>query len=147
MREKQAQAELLTRKANLAREQQTLVQMQQVERDLVARMDTTPGQLLDIADRIATAYALEQHRKAITQQERVIVQHEGYVAEQQLVLKQASIDVKALERLSEKHKEEFRLEQASAEAVFLDDLATQQFIRKGVEAEHQARAAVSQEDS
>ena len=148
MRKKQAQAELLTRKANLAREVEKLASMREEETVLVDRMTLKPGQHLDIQGRQETAYALEQHRKKINTQERTVIpKHEGLVAEQTEVLMQASIKVKALEKLEEKHREEFHEEQLREQAVFLDDLASQQFIRNRSEGERHAEEALRMEET
>jgi flagellar export protein FliJ len=92
-------------------------------------MEPKPGEAFDVEERMM----LERYVKTVQQdQERQKVQiqnAEQAVREQEAVLKQAGIDVKVLEKLKEKQLEEFKAEMLREEAYFLDDLASQQYIR------------------
>lgn len=133
LREKQAQAELRNRRFMLQQEQHKLAVLEQQEAELVQRMTLGPGDKLDIEDRKACAWAIELKKKEQSQQQRRIASAEQAVAAQEQVVKQAGIAVKALEKLKEKRFEEFHEEQLREQAVFLDDLSSQQFIRQEAE--------------
>jgi flagellar biosynthesis chaperone FliJ len=71
----------------------------------------------------------ESMKEQVSQQGR-IAQAESAVVEQLQVVKQRGIDVKALEKLQEKQREEHRLDQLREEGLFMDDLAGQGFLRR-----------------
>jgi len=148
MREKQAQQELQVRRFMLQQEEQKLVVLQQEELALVERMTLRPGQVLDVREQQLCAFAIEQKVKEQDSQRRKITKAEQRVEEQQEAVKQAGIAVKALEKLREKQLAEHREEQLREEAVFLDDLSGQQFIRqKRIKAELLAEEALLAESA
>ncbi len=150
MREKQAQQELQARRQQVVTEEQRLVEMQGEEQ----RLRQEQKQPLE---RGGDLYQFQMRRhfleKAIVdsmqsqdQQRGRIEQAKQAVVEQQDVVKQRGIDVKALEKLKEKQREEHRLEQLREEGLFMDDLAGQGFLRRQkqaamVEAEDAAKRA------
>ncbi|MCW2923295.1 MAG: Flagellar FliJ protein [Thermoleophilia bacterium] len=134
MREKQAQQELQARRQQVVAEEQRLREMQAEEVDL-REQQRAP------LERGGDLYQFEMRRhfleKAIkdnvagqgTQQTR-IRDAERRVLEQVEVVKQRGIEVKALEKLEEKQREEHRVEQLREEGLFMDDLAGQGFLRR-----------------
>jgi flagellar FliJ protein len=130
LRERQEQQKLLVLMTKLQQEVDALTVMQDEEAALEDRMTIKPGEKLDIEDRVATARALETKRQQMRQQEKRIDAAEAEVAQQREVLKQARIAVKALEKLRERQLEEFREEVLREQAVFLDDISTQGFLRQ-----------------
>lgn len=134
MREKQAQQELLVRRHRLEEEHQKLQKLIAEEQALIDRMTPRPGQFVDIEDMRLCEHAAKLKREEQVSQQDNIAAAERAVQQQIEVVKQAGIDVKALEKLKEKQKEEFHEEMLREEAVFLDDLASQQYIRQGNEA-------------
>jgi len=134
MREKQAQQELLARRNQLANEQARLVQMQQEEQRLREEQREPFRKGDDLVQFQARRHFLEQAIKEKVQeqvqQDQRITDAERKVAEQVVVVRQAGIDVKALEKLKEKQQEEHRLDQLREEGLFLDDLAGQGFLRR-----------------
>ncbi len=138
MREKQAQQELQARRQQVAAEEQRLVEMQGDE----IRLREEQKQPLE---RGGDLYQFQMRRhfleKSIVenvqeqeQQHGRIQQAKDAVIEQQEVVKQRGIDVKALEKLKEKQREEHRLEQLREEGLFMDDLAGQGFLRRRTKA-------------
>ncbi|MCW2922561.1 MAG: Flagellar FliJ protein [Thermoleophilia bacterium] len=134
MREKQAQQELQARRQQVMAEEHRLVEMQHEEVQL------REEQKLPLA-RGGDLYQFQMRRhfleKAIVenvqgqeQQHGRIQQAKDAVVQQQDVVKQRGIDVKALEKLKEKQREEHRLEQLREEGLFMDDLAGQGFLRR-----------------
>ncbi|MBC7644376.1 MAG: flagellar export protein FliJ [Thermoleophilia bacterium] len=131
MREKQAQQELLVRRDRVRQEQAQLQVLIDQEAALIARMSPPPGTIVDIADIRLCEHAAKLKREEQDAQQTKIQQAERAVNEQVIILRQAGIDVKALEKLREKQLAEFMEEMLREEAVFLDDLASQQYIRQG----------------
>lgn len=138
MREKQAQHELQTRRAQLVHEQDRLLAIVAESAALERRMTPRTGETIDFEEIRLCAWALQKKGEEHTAQQQKILQAEQRVREQQEVVKQAGIGVKTLEKLSEKRREEFYHEELATEAAFLDDLASQQFIRRTTEAERHA---------
>ena len=130
MREKKEQQLLLSLRQKVLEEQQKMETLKAEEAALEDRMTLKPGQPLDVLDQQMCAYAIKEKQKEQAQQQQRIVQAEQAVTQQVQVVKQAGIDVKALEKLREKQREEHRLEQLHEQEVFLDDLSGQQFIRQ-----------------
>lgn len=126
---------LLAAQAALRIEQGKLQELKGREAELVDRMVPRPGSTMDVDERWGIERFLVEHRKSITTQGWNVDEAQGKVDAQATVLKQAGIDVKVLEKLEEKQREEHRLEQLAAEAVFLDDLSGQQYIRQRNHAE------------
>jgi len=131
MREKQAQQELLVRRDRVRQEQAALQVLIDEEAALIARMSPPPGSMVDIEDIRLCEHAAKRKREEQDTQQGKIQQAERAVNEQIIVLRQAGIDVKALEKLKEKQGAEHWEEMLHEEAVFLDDLAAQQYIRQG----------------
>jgi flagellar export protein FliJ len=139
MREKQAQQELQARRLQVTAEEQRLVQMQGEE----IRLRDEQKEPFKRGDDLYQ-FQMRRHflEKAIDEKvaEQVsqhgrIQQAKDAVIEQMDVVKQRGIDVKALDKLKEKQKEEHRLEQLREEGLFMDDLAGQGFLRrKGIAA-------------
>jgi flagellar export protein FliJ len=134
MREQQAQQELLARRHRVTVEERRLLAMKQ-EQDRLTDEQNRPFQrgddLQDFANkRVYLEHALNENVAEQRSQEQRIVEAEQRVIEQQEVLKQCGIDVKALEKLRDKQREEHRLEQLREEGLFLDDLAGQGFLRR-----------------
>jgi flagellar export protein FliJ len=134
MREKQAQQELQARRQQVVAEEQRMTQMQQEELRHREEQKQPFARGDDLYQFQMRRYFLEQAidesmKDQVTQQGR-IAQAEAAVVEQQQVVKQRGIDVKALEKLQEKQREEHRLEQLREEGLFLDDLAGQGFLRR-----------------
>lgn len=129
MREKQERSKLLALRIKV-QEQEAALALLVAETDaLIERMTIPSGETFDVVERLmCERYLVVKRREQAAQQIRV-QQAEAAVVAQQAVVSQAGIDVKALERLKERQQEEHRLEQLHEEAVFLDDLAGQQFIR------------------
>lgn len=129
MKEKLAQSELLARKAKVLQEQQKLQKLKAHEQEVYLMMEPKPGEAFDVEERMM----MERYVKTVQQdqerQEIQIQKAEQAVREQEAVLKQAGIDVKVLEKLKEKQHEEFKAEALRENAYFLDDLASQQYIR------------------
>lgn len=134
MREKQAQQELQARRQQVVAEEQRLQQMQGEE----LRLREEQKQPLE---RGGDLYQFQMRRhfleKSIVDnvqgqeaQHGRIQQAKDAVVQQQDVVKQRGIDVKALEKLKEKQREEHRLEQLREEGLFMDDLAGQGFLRR-----------------
>jgi len=134
MREKQAQQELQARRQQVINEQQRLVQMQAEEQDLREQQHAPLERGEDLQRFAMKRHFLEQAiiekvKEQVTQQGR-IQEAEQKVVQQTEVVKQCGIDVKALEKLQEKQREEHRLDQLREEGLFLDDLAGQGFLRR-----------------
>ena len=134
MREKQAQQELQARRQQVVAEEQRLVQMQGEEVRLREEQKAPLERGGDLYQFQMRRHFLE---KAIVEnvqgqeaQHGRIQQAKDAVVEQQEVVKQRGIDVKALEKLKEKQREEHRLEQLREEGLFMDDLAGQGFLRR-----------------
>jgi flagellar FliJ protein len=121
---------LLVVQEALAVEVRKMNALRQREADLLDRMVPKAGQPLDIDDRWACERYLVQVRKDIEVQGWNVTEAQEKVVAQEAVLRQAGIDVKVLEKLEEKQREEHRLEQLAEQAVFMDDLAGQQYLRQ-----------------
>lgn len=139
MREKQAQQELQARRQQVVAEEQRMTQMQQEEIRLREEQKQPFGRGDDLYQFQMRRHFLEQAidasmQEQISQQGR-IAQAEAAVVAQQQVVKQCGIDVKALEKLQDKQREEHRLEQLREEGLFMDDLAGQGFLRRRKHAE------------
>jgi flagellar export protein FliJ len=151
MREKQAQQELLARRQQVVAEEQRLLQMQAHEVDLRQQQKEPFKRGDDLYEfqmrRHFLEQAIDECVKEQTTQHGRIEQAKQAVVEQLEVVKQRGIDVKALEKLKEKQKEEHRLEQLREEGLFMDDLAGQGFLRRRVQAGRVAieEAAIEQE--
>lgn len=135
MREKQARQELLARKAQLATEEQRLEVLIAEAAALQDRMTPRAGELVDFDEIRMCTWALRAKEKEQDSQRQRISDAHARVNEQQDVLRQRGIEVKALEKLKEKQREEFQQELLAEQAVFLDDLASQQYIRQTAEHE------------
>lgn len=135
MKEKAAQQELLARKAKLAAEIQKLEQLKQHEAEVIQMMIPTPGERFDVEERMMLERYLKTVQNDQERQQANIQSAEQSVREQEAILRQAGIDVKVLEKLKEKQHEEFKTEVLREESYFLDDLASQQYIRQSVEQE------------
>ncbi len=133
MREKQAQQELLVRIDRLRQEEAVLEGLRQIGIELVNRMTPDPGEVIDIEDRQYTEIAIKQNLKQQQGQQQKIVSAERAVVEQEQAVKQARIDVKVLEKLKERKREEWHEEELRKQAAFLDDVSTQQFMRREAE--------------
>lgn len=153
MREKQAQQELQARRQQVVAEEQRLVQMQQEELRLreEQKLPLQPGEDLYQFQmrRHFLEKSIEQNVQGQTSQHGRIQQAKDAVVQQQQVVKQCGIDVKALEKLKEKQREEHRLDQLREEGLFMDDLAGQGFLRRQkqaqlVEAEEAAARAAKE---
>ena len=134
MREKQAQQELQARRQQVVAEEQRMVEMQQEELRLREEQKQPFSRGDDLYQFQMRRHFLEQAIDAsmseqVSQQSR-IAQAEAAVVAQLQEVKQRGIDVKALEKLKEKQREEHRLEQLREEGLFLDDLAGQGFLRR-----------------
>jgi flagellar export protein FliJ len=134
MREKQAQHELQARRQQVVAEEQRLVEMQAEEVRLRAEQNVP-------LERGGDLYQFQMRRHFLEVSIKENVQEQGTqhgriesakqaVVEQAGVVRQCGIDVKALEKLQEKQREEHRLEQLREEGLFLDDLAGQGFLRR-----------------
>lgn len=138
MREKQAQQELQARRQQLENEQRRLVQMQAEEHALREEQREPLGRGEDLHKYASRRHFLEQAIKENVQgqgaQQARIAQATAAVAAQEAVVRQAGIDVKALDKLKDKQREEHRLEQLREEGIFLDDLAGQGFLRRRAQA-------------
>lgn len=146
MREKQAQQELQARRQQVVAEEQRLVQMQQEELRLRAEQKEPFRRGDDLYQFQMRRHFLEKSidesiKEQVGQQGR-IQQAKDAVVQQQDVVRQRGIDVKALEKLKEKQREEHRLEQLREEGLFMDDLAGQGFLRRKTIA---ARVAIEED--
>jgi len=134
MREKQAQQELQARRAQVAIEQAALVELQAIEQALKRDLGRPLERGEDIHEyahkRAWTEKLIKANGEEQTAQRGKIAQAEQLVVEQLQVVKQCGIDVKALEKLEAKQREEHRLEQLREEGLFLDDLAGQGYLRR-----------------
>ena len=135
MREKQARQELLARQAQLATEEQRLEVLVAEAAALQDRMTPRAGELVDFDEIRMCTWALRAKEKEQESQRQRISDAHARVNEQQDVLRQRGIEVKALEKLKDKQREEFQQELLAEQAVFLDDLASQQYIRQTAEIE------------
>ncbi len=135
MREKQARQELLARQAQLATEEQRLEVLVAEAAALQDRMTPRAGDLVDFDEIRMCTWALRAKEKEQESQRQRISDAHARVNEQQDVLRQRGIEVKALEKLKDKQREEFQQELLAEQAVFLDDLASQQYIRQTAEIE------------
>ena len=138
MREKQARQELLARQAQVAVEEQRLEVLNAEAAALEDRMTPRVGEVVDFDEIRMCTWALRAKQEEQAAQVHRIDQARHRVVEQQEELKQRGIEVKALEKLKDKQHEEFKQELLAEQAVFLDDLASQQYIRRTVEEEHHA---------
>jgi flagellar export protein FliJ len=134
MREKQAQQELQARRQQVVAEEQRLVQMQGEESRLREQQKEPFRRGDDLYQFQMRRHFLEEAIKQSVQDQTAqhgrIQEAKNRVVEQQQVVKQAGIDVKALEKLKEKQREEHRLDQLREEGLFMDDLAGQGFLRR-----------------
>lgn len=139
MREKQAQQELQARRQQVIAEEQRLVQMQAHEVDLRRQQQEPFKRGDDLYEfqmrRHFLEQAIDESKKEQVEQQGRIQQAEQAVVDQQQVVKQRGIDVKALDKLKEKQREEHRLDQLREEGLFMDDLAGQGFLRRRKHAE------------
>lgn len=156
MREKQAQQELQARRQQVVAEEQRLVEMQSEEIRLREEQKAPLERGGDLYQFQMRRHFLEkaivENVQGQEQQQGRIQQAKDAVVQQQDVVKQRGIDVKALEKLKEKQREEHRLEQLREEGLFMDDLAGQGFLRRRtkaaiVEAEEAASRARALEDA
>jgi flagellar FliJ protein len=144
MREKQARQELLARQAQLAVEEQRLEVLNAEAAALQERMTPRAGEVVDFDEIRLCSWALKaKEAEQEEQRQRIAAAHQR-VLEQQDVVRERGIEVKALEKLKEKQREEFNQELLAEQAVFLDDLASQQFIRREAQ---QERLAAEQEQA
>lgn len=145
MREKQAQMELQSRRLIVEEEQQQLVALQDREVELHAEQRAPLERGGDLHEFAMRRHFLEGEIKDIVQeqvqQQGRIQKAEQAVVEQTEIVKQCGIDVKALEKLRDKQREEHRLDQLREEGLFMDDLAGQGFLRRRTQ-----RAVIEAED-
>lgn len=139
MREKQAQQELQARRLQAQAEEQRLVDLQHREQQLREEQRAPFRRGEDLHEFQMRRHFLERAiNESLQEQERqrgrIATAHQR-VAEQIQVVTQAGIDVKALEKLKEKQREEHRIDQLREEGLFLDDLAGQGFLRRRALAE------------
>lgn len=134
MREKQAQQELQARRQQVVAEEARLVEMQGEEQRLRHEQKQPLERGGDLYQFQMRRHFLEkaivESMQSQDQQRGRIEQAKQAVVEQQGVVKQRGIDVKALEKLKEKQREEHRLDQLREEGLFMDDLAGQGFLRR-----------------
>lgn len=135
MREQLAQSELLRLRQVLAAEQQKLEQIKAEEQRLRAEQALPFAKGDDLVEYVHRREWLEKAIKANVEQEQpaqhgAIRSAEQAVSDQQDVVKQRGIEVKALEKVKEKQREEHRVEQLREEGLFMDDLAGQGFLRR-----------------
>jgi flagellar export protein FliJ len=134
MREQLAQQELVRLRQVVLAEEQRLRDMQQAEIDLREEQRVPFGRGDDLHQFQMRRHFLEQAIKdnvqGQTEQHSVIGRAQQAVRDQQDVLKQRGIEVKALEKMREKQREEHRLDQLREEGLFMDDLAGQGFLRR-----------------
>lgn len=134
MREKQAQQELQARRQQVLAEEQRLLQIQAEELNLRDQQKQPFQRGDDLYEFQMRRHFLEQAIDANVKEQSAqhgrIQQAKAAVVEQQEVVKQRGVDVKALEKLKEKQREEHRLEQLREEGLFMDDLAGQGFLRR-----------------
>lgn len=134
MREQLAQQELVTRRGVVLAEEQKLRDMQQAETDLRDEQRVPFGRGDDLHQFQMRRHFLEQAIKdnvqGQTQQHDAIKRAQQAVVDQQDVVRQRGIEVKALEKMQEKQREEHRLDQLREEGLFMDDLAGQGFLRR-----------------
>jgi flagellar export protein FliJ len=151
MREKQAQSELQARRQQVLVEEQKLAQLHAEEAQLreqqarpFQRGDDLPEfamrrTFLEGAIKAKVQEQDAQHGRIQTAKQAVLVQQD--------VVKQCGIDVKALEKLRDKLREEHRLDQLREEGLYMDDLAGQGFLRRRSKAamvtDEELRAAVA----
>ena len=134
MREKQAQQELQARRQQVVAEEQRLVEMQQAELQLREDQKAPFRRGDDLYQFEMRRHFLEQAIKDNVQEQtaqhgRIQAAKDAVVAQMDVV-RQCGIDVKALEKLKEKQREEHRLDQLREEGLFMDDLAGQGFLRR-----------------
>jgi flagellar export protein FliJ len=151
MREKQAQQELQVRRHKVTAEEQRLVEMQGEEIRLRDEQKQPFGRGDDLYQfqmrRHFLEKAIEENVKEQGTQHGRIEQAKAAVVEQLEVVKQAGIDVKALEKLKDKQREEHRVEQLREEGLFMDDLAGQGFLRRRKHAELVAAEEAAAKDA
>ena len=139
MREKQAQQELQARRQQVIAEEQRLEQMQQDELRLRTEQKAPFQRGDDLYQfqmrRHFLEKAIDDNVKEQTSQHGRIEQAKAAVVQQQEVVKQRGIEVKALEKLKDKQRDEHRLDQLREEGLFMDDLAGQGFLRRRKHAE------------
>lgn len=133
LREKLERSKLEGLKADLAREQGTLADLRAREARIIEKLTPQKGATIDPDEFLRLERWLETVGQQIRRQEGKVEQARQNVATQQQVVNEALKDVKVLEKLEEQQREEHRLEQLRLEQVLLDDLAAQQFIRRGAE--------------
>lgn len=138
MREKLERQKLMAAEARLQDELNKKAMLDQQERNAIERITPKRGEYINPERIIQTEGWLVEHRKRQTMQQWDVDEAREAVNAQTLVHRKAQQDIKVLEKLKEKQLEEFRLEQLREEQIFLDDLASQQFIRQTVEAERRA---------
>ena len=142
MREKMAQQELQARRQQVIAEEQRLQQMQADEIRLREEQKEPFRKGDDLYEfqmrRHFLEKSIEENVKEQGAQHGRIEQAKAAVVEQQEVVKQKGIEVKALEKLKEKQREEHRLDQLREEGLFMDDLAGQGFLRRRKHAERVA---------
>jgi flagellar export protein FliJ len=134
MREKQAQQELLARRQQVTIEEQRLAKLEAEEQQLRAdqRVPFQRGEDLYRFEmrRHFLEQAIKQSLTDQTAQKQRISDAQARVLEQIEVVKQRGIEVKALEKLETKQREEHRLDQLREEGLFMDDLAGQGYMRR-----------------
>lgn len=139
MREKAAQQELIVLRHKLQDEEVALTQLIAEGVRLHDSLTMPVGRVGNLQqlqnERDWTERAIKDNAQAQVNQKRVIVDAENAVAAQQEVVKQRGIEVKALDKLREKQREEHRIEQLREEGLFLDDLAGQGFLRRRTQAQ------------
>lgn len=134
MREKQEQQTLIKLRQIVVEQEQILVQMQASEQRLredQKRPLERGDDLQEFAHRRAwLEQAINENLRNQSNQQNEIRKAEAAVVAQQAVVQQAGIDVKALEKVQDKKREEHRLEELREEGLFMDDLAGQGFLRR-----------------
>jgi flagellar export protein FliJ len=130
MQEELERSKLLAAQQVVRNEQIRLEDLELEAAAYAARLMPAVGKAIDFEDILLSEFALKAKEQECDAQRGVIAQKQQIVEQQKKVLKEASIRVKALEKLKERQLEEFREEQLREEGLFLDDLAGQQFIRQ-----------------
>lgn len=129
IRERQAQQELVRRRIVLQQREAELAQLHAQADEMARKLETRPGETIDLHERLTTEYFLRRKHQEIELFQPKVDQARRDVEEQVPVVTKTGIDVKVLEKLEEKQREEFREETLRDEAIFLDDIAGQQYIR------------------
>lgn len=143
--EKMARLKLAEAEHRLRVENEKMQELIDEENRAIAEITPRKGQIVDPLKRISTEGWLVEHRKRQTMQQWNIDEAQQAVVAAEAAHKKSMQDIKVLEKLREKQREEFRLEQLREEQIFLDDLASQQFIRLAAAESREADALARDE--